>query len=55
MTTYNKEAEERELQRRLEILEDPRNQGEGFGKTDWIWLALLGVAFPVALLIWGWF
>ena len=55
MTTYNKEAEERELQRRLVILEDPRNQGEGFGKTDWIWLVILGVAFPAALLIWGWF
>lgn len=53
--TYKLEAEERELQRRLEILEDPRNQGEGFGTTDWVWLVVLGILFPVALLIWGWF
>lgn len=55
MTTYEKEAEERELERRLEILEDPGEQGEGFGTTDWGWLAVLGVLFPAALLIWGWF
>lgn len=55
MTTYEKEAEERELERRLDILENPREQGEGFGKADWIWLAVLGVIFPVLLLIWGWF
>lgn len=55
MTTYTKEAEERELERRLDLLEDPRNQGEDFGSADWAWLALLGVIFPIALLIWGWF
>lgn len=53
--TYKNEAEERELERRLEILENPNNQGEGFGPTDWAWLFVLGVLFPAVLLIWGWF
>jgi len=55
MTTYTKEAEERELERRLAILEDPNNQGEDFGTVDWVWLFVLGVGFPAVLLIWGWF
>lgn len=53
--TYKNEVEERELERRLEILENPDNQGEGFGTSDWAWLVALGVLFPAALLIWGWF
>jgi hypothetical protein len=43
-----------ELERRLTALEQPENQGRGFGAADWAWLALLGVIFPAALLIWGW-
>lgn len=43
-----------ELERRLTALEQPENQGRGFGAADWVWLALLGVIFPAALLIWGW-
>ena len=53
--SYTSESEERELERRLEILDDPANQGEGFGPNDWAWLIALGVVFPAALLIWGWF
>ncbi len=55
MATYDKEIEERELERRLKILEDQGEQGEDFGTTDWAWLAILGVLFPAVLLIWGWF
>lgn len=55
MATSKKEAERAELERRLEILERPEEQGEGFDTADWIWLAVLGVIFPIALLIWGWF
>ena len=43
-----------ELERRIAALEQPENQGRGFGAADWAWLALLGVIFPAALLIWGW-
>jgi len=43
-----------ELERRIAALEQPENQGRGFGAADWAWLALLGVVFPAALLIWGW-
>lgn len=45
---------DRELARRLELLEDPINQGPGFGAVDWIWLAVLGAALPVVLMLWGW-
>jgi hypothetical protein len=43
-----------ELERRIAELENPENQGAGFGSVDWIWLAVLGVILPVGLLIWGW-
>jgi hypothetical protein len=43
-----------ELERRIAALEQPENQGRGFGGADWGWLALLGVIFPAALLMWGW-
>lgn len=43
-----------ELERRLAVLERPENQGAGFGSVDWMWLALLGVIGPIALLVWGW-
>jgi hypothetical protein len=43
-----------ELERRINELENPANQGDGFTSADWIWLALLGVIGPILLLIWGW-
>lgn len=54
MSYVNKSEEDEELERRIVILEDPANQGGGFGATDWLWLAILGVVLPVALVIWGW-
>jgi hypothetical protein len=43
-----------ELEKRIQLLENPANQGEGFGKRDWNWLMLLGVIGPVVLLFLGW-
>ncbi|XWN32360.1 MAG: hypothetical protein ROR55_04375 [Devosia sp.] len=43
-----------ELERRIAELEDPANQGSGFGTVDWVLLALTGVLGPVAVLWWGW-
>jgi hypothetical protein len=43
-----------ELERRIAVLEKPENQGAGFGRIDWVWLAVLGVVGPVLLLMWGW-
>ena len=43
-----------ELERRITALEQPENQGDGFGTKDWIWLLVLGVIGPALLLIWGW-
>lgn len=45
---------EPELERRIAELENPANQGAGFGSVDWFWLAALGVLLPAALLVWGW-
>ena len=42
-----------ELERRISLLENPANQGEGFTTVDWLWLAILGVVGPVLILIWG--
>lgn len=43
-----------ELERRIANLEDPANQGAGFGQVDWMWLIALGVVGPALLLAWGW-
>lgn len=43
-----------ELELRIQLLEDPVNQGDSFGKQDWTWLMLLGIIGPVLLLILGW-
>jgi hypothetical protein len=43
-----------ELERRIEELEDPSNQGSGFKAGDWIFLLVAGVIGPALLLIWGW-
>ncbi|MGE3229464.1 MAG: hypothetical protein AB7J30_08505 [Hyphomicrobium sp.] len=43
-----------ELERRIAELETESNQGGGFTAVDWIWLLLLGVIGPAALLVWGW-
>jgi len=42
------------LEERIEALEDPTRQGSDFDARSWAWLTLLGIAVPLALLIWGW-
>jgi hypothetical protein len=42
-----------ELEARIAALEDPANQGSDFDTASWAWLIALGIAVPVALLIWG--
>jgi hypothetical protein len=41
------------LEARIAALENPANQGSDFDAASWGWLIALGVAVPVALLIWG--
>jgi len=42
-----------ELARRIEALEqEPR--GADFDPVSWMWLALLGLLLPLALLLLGW-
>jgi hypothetical protein len=43
-----------ELEERIAALEDPARQGSDFDARSWVWLILLGVTVPLALLIWGW-
>lgn len=43
-----------ELARRLEVIaRQGRDAGE-FDVRSWIWLVLLGLVVPAALLLWGW-
>ena len=49
-------AEERqlpELERRLQLLEDPRNQGHDFDHSAWAALIGFGVVLPILALIIG--
>ena len=43
-----------DLQHRIQALEDPAQQGSDFDAVSWVWLLLLGLAGPLALLVWGW-
>ena len=42
------------LKERIEALETEAHQGSDFDAASWGWLILLGIAVPLALLIWGW-
>ena len=42
-----------ELARRIEAL-DARPPAADFDRAGWLWLALLGVALPLALIVLGW-
>jgi hypothetical protein len=42
------------LRERIEALEDPARQAADFDARSWVWLILLGIVVPVALLVWGW-
>lgn len=42
-----------ELRARIELLEDPANQGETFDRSSWMQLVLGCIVAPVIILIWG--
>lgn len=42
-----------ELERRLRLLEDPRNQGEDYDGTAWAALIAFGVLLPILALVIG--
>jgi len=42
-----------ELAHRIELLER-QGAAQDFGRSDWLWLALLGAVLPIVLLILGW-
>jgi len=44
-----------ELERRIAALESGGETGADFDFASWVWIILLGVVLPVALLLWGWF
>jgi len=44
-----------ELERRIAALESGGETGADFDAASWVWMILLGVVLPVALLLWGWF
>ena len=42
-----------ELDRRIGEMENVDNLGGQFDSKDWLWLFILGIAFPAVALIWG--
>ncbi|MFO1465944.1 MAG: hypothetical protein U1F35_05820 [Steroidobacteraceae bacterium] len=44
-----------ELERRVSALEAGPDAGSDFDARSWVWLVLLGIVGPLALLLWGWF
>jgi hypothetical protein len=44
-----------ELERRIAALESGADAGADFDVRSWLWMVLLGIVGPVALLVWGWF
>jgi hypothetical protein len=50
-----REALDPALERRVAALEAGADAGSDFDGASWFWMILLGVAGPVALLLWGWF
>lgn len=43
-----------ELDRRLVAIESGAEGGSDFDAASWVWMILLGLVLPIALLIWGW-
>ena len=43
-----------DLDRRLAAIESGAEAGSDFDAASLVWMLLLGVALPLALLIWGW-
>jgi hypothetical protein len=41
------------LRARLDLLEDPANQGDDFKKSTWLWLTFSGLILPLTLMLWG--
>jgi hypothetical protein len=54
LSSPQRESDRAELERRIELLEDPANQGSEFDALSWTWLLILGVLLPAAVFIWGW-
>jgi hypothetical protein len=54
-TTSFRERLDPELERRVAALESDSEARVDFDAGSWLWLVLLGVIGPVALLVWGWF
>ena len=48
-------AQDAELERRLEELSRPENQGEGLSRRDFAVLTAVTVVAPVVALLLGWF
>jgi hypothetical protein len=44
-----------ELERRIAALESGTDAGADFDVRSWLWMVLLGIVGPAALLVWGWF
>lgn len=49
-----REPLEPELERRVRLLEAGADTGSDFDAASWFWMVVLGIAGPVALLVWGW-
>lgn len=43
-----------ELERRVAAIEAGQEAGSDFTLGSWLWMILLGVVVPIALLMWGW-
>jgi hypothetical protein len=44
-----------ELERRIAALESGAGEAADFDAASWLWMVLLGIVAPLALLVWGWF
>jgi hypothetical protein len=53
-TTEDRDALPAELEHRIAELETGGQCGEDFDAASLVWLALLGIVLPAALLIMGW-
>lgn len=49
------EQNQKQIEKTLQEMNLEENQGGDLQPMDYVIYAVLGVVFPVALLIWGWF
>ena len=55
LTSMARERLDPELERRIAALESGTDAGADFDVRSWLWMVLLGIVGPAALLVWGWF